>query len=165
MKTVYLYIYTKDNPKKGVNRPWQEGDEPLSPYVTNFEEAARLTPKQRLQANPLYHIDGDAKEAFHARKLSRYFDAEDVAYYMGKTRLEMQKRKYNKTDIIMQMIQVIQDKEQQPKFKRQTLVYQRNCLELYVFTDNLKRNLAGLYLLWKVISQKGKSLVWEGICD
>lgn len=152
VKTVYLYIYTKDNPKKGVNRPWQEGDELLSPYVTNFEEAAKLTPKQRLHANPLYHIDSDAKEAFLARKLSRYFDAEEVAYYMGKTRQEMQMRKYNKTDVIMQMIQVIQDKEKQPKFKRQTLTYQRNCLELYVFTNNLQKDFG-----WSIPPQEGNN--------
>lgn len=118
----------------------EEGDEPLSPYLSSFEEAEKLTPKQRLHANPLYKMDLDTKEVFLARKLNKYFDADEVGYYMRMTRLEMQKRKYNKTDIVMQVLQVILDKEQQSKFRSQTLTYQRNCLELYVFTENLQKD-------------------------
>lgn len=138
--TIYLFIYTRNNPKKGPDRLWQRGDEPLSPYVSSFEEAEKLQPEQRMHANPAYGVDDDAKEMILAQKLGHYFDAAVVGYYMRMTRQEMMRRKYNRGDVLMNMIQVIADKERQPKFKSQTIAYQRLCLERFVFTENLQRD-------------------------
>jgi hypothetical protein len=52
---------------------------------------------------------------------------------------EAWRRKYNIMDAVMQMIQVIQDKEKQKKFQEATAAYKRNNLVKYVFRENLQK--------------------------
>jgi hypothetical protein len=52
---------------------------------------------------------------------------------------EARKGGYRTADAVMQMIQVIQDKEKQKKFRESTAAYRRNNLVNYVFRENLQR--------------------------
>ncbi|MCI1247110.1 MAG: replication initiation protein [Prevotella sp.] len=137
--TVFLYIYTRKNPKKGEDRPWQEGDEKLNPYEEGFEQLPAQTPQQKMHANPINNLPPDAKQVQLAQLLNKYLNPEEVGYYMRMAVLEGRKRKFNQIDSVMNVIQVIQDKEKQRKFKESTPAYRRNCLVFYVFTENLKR--------------------------
>lgn len=137
VKKVILYIYSKDTPKKGEDRPWQESDEPLCPYEQDYEEASKLTPQQKMHANPIYSLDANDKLKALADKLKEYFEKDDINYYMAKTMEEMQSRIYNKADAVMNVIYVIHEKEQQHKFSTKAVGYQRYCLKRYVFTKNM----------------------------
>jgi len=140
VKKVIFYIYTKKSPKEGPVRPWQEGDEALTPYEKNFEPATKLTPHQKIHANPLYSLDVNSKEYVLSDLLKRYLDGDEVNYYMRMAMLEMNRRLFNKTDAIMQMIQVILDKEKQKSFRTGSASYRRKNLIYYVFTSNLKED-------------------------
>jgi hypothetical protein len=141
VKTVLIYIYTKDNPKKGLDRPWQVGDEELCPYDMGFEkhEKTKLTPEQKLHANPLYSLPPGEKQMQLADLLKRYLFPDDIAYYMRQALIEAKSRLYNQDDAFMNMIQVIQEKESQQSFLDGTDAYRRNCLVRFVFTKNLKK--------------------------
>ncbi len=138
VSSILIYVYTKQNPKIENDRPWEKGDEPLYPYCEATKEKDPITPAQKIHANPLNELPEDSKQVVLAELLKKYFSAEEVAYYMKMPILEGRKNRSNPADYIMQMIQVIQDKEQQPKFRNAKITYQRNCLARYVFTDNLK---------------------------
>lgn len=143
VKAVLIYIYTKDNPKKGPDRPWQEGDEELCPYDMGFkkpeERKEKLTPEQKLHANPLYTLPTSEKQYALAELFKRYLTPDDIGYYMRQAMLEANSRLYNQDDAYMNLIQVIQEKEGQESFKKGTDAYRRNCLVRYVFTKNLKK--------------------------
>lgn len=145
VKTVLIYIYTKDHPKQGPDRPWQEGDPELDPYDHSVveekkEQEKKQTPTQRMHANPFYKLGKDCHEQALLVLLRKYLSKDDIAYYMGKAQQEAHSRKFNAGDAYMNMIQVIQDKEHQPKFKTGTPAFRRNCLITYVFTKNLQHD-------------------------
>ena len=137
--TVYLYIYTKDHPKTGVDRPWQQSDPDLYPFVESLEEAASLTPLERMKSNSLMPMSVDDKKVALASKLRLYLAPDEVAYYMRKTAEESMKNLLNQADCYMNMIQVILDKEKQHRFKTGTKAFKRNCLVNFVFTKNLQQ--------------------------
>ena len=158
VKKVVFYLYTKKSPKEGPMRPWQEGDELLTPYEKSFEPAPKLTPQQKIHANPLYSLDVNNKEYVLADLLKKYLEEEEVNYYMHMAMLEMNRRLFNKTDVIMQMIQVILDKEKQKSFRTGSASYRRKNLINYVFTFNLQEDYGwSIPPMKKEKSSKGKS--------
>lgn len=131
---IYIYVYTKDHPKEGLAGPWKQGEEPLSPYAVRYEETKKLTPKQKLHANIMYDIDDDLKSQLVKRLLEKYFDAEDLTFYMNAFKREA----LSCRDTWIQVIQVIQEKENQPKFRNANKSYQCRNLKEFVFKVNLK---------------------------
>ena len=130
---VFIYVYTKEQPKEGQEGPWKKGDKPLSPYAISHEETKKLTPKQKLQSNSFYNIDDDMKCQLVKRLLEKYFDNEDLTYYMNAFKREAKLCR----DTWIQVIQVIQEKESQPKFRDANKNYQRKNLKEFVFKVNL----------------------------
>lgn len=144
VKTVLLYIYTKGNPKKGLDRPWQEGDEQLCPYDMSFdqreEKQDRKNAQQKMHASPYYELNPSDKQYVLASLLKKYLYPDDIAYYLQQTAIEAKSRLYSPDDAYMNMIQVIQDKVQQKSFRKATDAYRRNCLVRFVFTKNLRHD-------------------------
>ena len=66
--------------------------------------------------------------------LSRYLTKREVAYYIK----EIQKEATHHTDSYIQVIQVLQEKENQPKFSNGTRQYKRNNIIDYALKENLK---------------------------
>ncbi len=66
--------------------------------------------------------------------LRRYLHEDEVKYYLRQ--LSFMARKH--ADTYMQVIQVIEDKEKQPKFKNGTPAYKHNNIIYYVLKENLK---------------------------
>ena len=131
---VYIYIYTKEHPKDGLQGPWKKGDRPLSPYDISRGETKKPIPKQKLQANSFYDVDDGMKCQLVKRLLEKYFDDRDLTYYMNAFKREARQCR----DTWIQVIQVIQEKECQPKFRDANKNYQRKNLKEYVFKVNLK---------------------------
>jgi hypothetical protein len=136
--SVTIFIYTRKHPKVGCDRPWQEGDEELNPYI-GITEKPVLTPKQKVHANPLREAGTDLQQEYLARLLNKYLEPDEVAYYMRKALEESRRSLFNQKDSILQVILVIQEKEKQSRFRNGTKAYQRNNLIDYVFTKNLQR--------------------------
>lgn len=139
VSSVLIFVYTKKNPKKGAERPWQEGDAPLNPYEEHFVNEEPTTPQQRVHSNPFYSAEPVYKEKYLELLLHKYLPDDEAGYYLRMTLQEARKRKYNSMDAIMQMIQVIQDKKKQKKFQESTAAYRRNNLVNFVFRENLQR--------------------------
>lgn len=131
---VYIYVYTKEHPKDGLQGPWKKGDRPLSPYDISRGETKKPIPKQKLQANSFYDVDDGMKCQLVKRLLEKYFDDRDLTYYMNAFKREARQCR----DTWIQVIQVIQEKECQPKFRDANKNYQRKNLKEYVFKVNLK---------------------------
>lgn len=127
-----IYIYTKDNPKQGEQRPWTKGDEPLFPFEEETKPKDKRTPAQKIHANEYY--DSEYQEQITQTLLSRYLTKREVAYYMAQIRKEAKQCK----DSWTQVIQVIQEKEKQRKFMKGTKQYKRNAIIDYVLKENLK---------------------------
>lgn len=132
--SIVIFIYTKEFPKGGSERPWQKGEEPLSPYELVHEPEEHLTPYQRLHANVWYGCPHEQLEFAVEALLARYLAKDEVAYYMRQIRLEAQKC----GDSYVQVIQVIQEKEKQPKFSKGTKAYKHNNIVNYALQENLK---------------------------
>lgn len=109
-------------------------------------------PQQKVHANPIYHMDINSKEYVLADLLKKYLDGDEVNYYLRMTAAEMQHRKFNKTDVVMQMIQVILDKEKQRRFRNGSASYRRKNLINYVFTLNLQEDFG-----WSISPMKKKN--------
>jgi hypothetical protein len=62
------------------------------------------------------------------------FDADEVAYYVQKIDNEQQRS----VDTYSQVIQVLYEKQRQPKFAQGTQRYKQKCLREFVFAINLK---------------------------
>lgn len=130
VSSIILYFYTRKHPKEGEQRPWRPGDMPLSPYES-YETKQVLTPSQKIKANDWY--DAEGQEIVVYQLLSRYLTKAEVAYYMKI--INLQARKYK--DTYTQVIQVIQEKERQPKFLNGTKHYKRKNIKEYVLCKNL----------------------------
>ncbi len=135
VKSIVIYIYTRDNPKKGEQRPWQKGDDDLWPFeCVPDAEADKRTPAQKLHASEFYKYDPQYQEAVVQALLNRYLNKKEVAYYMTRIRKMAQRH----PDTLTQVIMVIQGKEKQPKFIKGTKQYKRNAIIDYVLKENLK---------------------------
>ena len=134
MSSVYIFIYTRDYPKEGNGQPWKKGDEPLSPFEIYVEPQKHLTPYQRIRQSHWYKADMPSQEQVVEVLLRRYLHEDEVKYYLRQ--LSFMARKH--ADTYMQVIQVIEDKEKQPKFKNGTPAYKHNNIIYYVLKENLK---------------------------
>jgi hypothetical protein len=134
VSSVYIFIYTRDYPKEGNGQPWKKGDEPLSPFEIYVEPQKHLTPYQRIRQSHWYKADMPSQEQIVEVLLRRYLHEYEVKYYLRQ--LSFMARKH--ADTYMQVIQVIEDKEKQPKFKNGTPAYKHNNIIYYVQKENLK---------------------------
>lgn len=129
---ILIYIYTREHPKVGEQRPWKKGDDPLVPFESTPMVVNRKTPCQKLHSNFWY--GNDNLDIVVRQMLSRYLTKEEVAYYM----MEIQKEARQHKDSYVQVIQVIQEKENQAKFNNGTRQYKRNNIIDYTLKENLK---------------------------
>ena len=134
VSSVFIFIYTKEFPKEGDGKPWQKGDEPLSPFEDYVEPTEHLTPYERLKQNLWYNQSKDVQEQALEALLSHYLHDDEVKHYMRQICLKAG-RSY---DSYVQVIQVIQEKEHQPKFKNGTDAYRRKSIINYALKENLK---------------------------
>lgn len=134
VSSIIIYIYTKDNPKANNGKPWQKGDEALSPYEVFVEPEKHLTIYERLKLSPWYTASQDIQERALEALLSHYLHEDEVKYYMKQIRLKARSR----YDSYVQVMQVVQDKEKQPKFKTGTDSYRRNSIIRYALKKNLQ---------------------------
>ena len=134
VSSIFIFIYTKEFPKEGLEKPWQKGDEPLSPFEEYAEPVEHTDIHQRMRENVWYNAGKEAQEIALQTLLGHYLHEDEVLYYMKQIRLKAG-RSY---DSYMQVIQVIQDKEKQPKFKNGTDAYRRNSIIKYALRVNLK---------------------------
>lgn len=132
VSSIFIYIYTREHPKVGEQRPWKKGDEPLIPFETVTTVENRKTPYQKLHSNIWYGSDN--LDIIVRQMLSRYLSKREVAYYM----MEIQKESLQHKDSYIQVIQVLQEKENQPKFSKGTRQYKRNNIIDYALKENLK---------------------------
>ena len=130
--TIIIYIYTREHPKEGEQRPWRKGDTPLYPFVEKIIPVEKKTTRERVRSNDFYEAENQERIAEHF--LSKYLSRREVAYYMAQIRKEA---RYHK-DSYIQVIQVIQEKEKQKKFAEGTRQYKRNNLIDFTLKENLK---------------------------
>lgn len=130
--TIIIYIYTREHPKEGEQRPWRKGDTPLYPFVEKTIPVEKKTTRERVRSNDFYEAENQERIAEHF--LSKYLSRREVAYYMAQIRKEA---RYHK-DSYIQVIQVIQEKEKQKKFAEGTRQYKRNNLIDFALKENLK---------------------------
>ena len=132
---IIIYIYTREYPKQGEQRPWKKGDEPLKPFEEENVNVKKKTPGQRLHANEFYDsYDREYLEQIILALLRRYLNQREVAYYMA----EIRRQAKIFPDSYTQVILVIQEKEKQPKFIKGTRQFKRNNIMDYVLKENLK---------------------------
>ena len=134
VSSVFIFIYTKEFPKEGDGKPWQKGDEPLSPFEEYVEPTEHLTAYKRLKQNLWYNQSKDVQEQALEALLSHYLHDDEVKHYMRQICLKAG----HSYDSYVQVIQVIQEKEHQPKFKNGTDVYRRKSIINYALKENLK---------------------------
>ena len=104
----------------------------LWPYEPEYVEKKRKTPQQKLHANIFY--GADRQEEIVISLLSKYLSRRELTYYMGIINKEARLC----YDSYTQVIQVILEKEKQPKFKKGTKQYKRNNIIEYALQENLK---------------------------
>ena len=90
--------------------------------------------KKRVMVSRLTDIAFCLQETIVETLLKRYLTKKEVAYYMAQIRRVSIRYK----DTWTQVIQVIQEKEKQPKFIKGTKQYKRNAIIDYVLKENLK---------------------------
>ncbi len=136
VSSVLLYIYTREHPKQGPQRPWEKGDAKLDPYEPAETASApapkKKSPSQRVHSNAWYKYD-HPEQIVHSL-LTRYLASKEVSYYMRVIGEHANTYK----DSYVQVIQVIQEKEAQPKFAKGTRQYKRNNIMDYVLKVNLQ---------------------------
>ncbi len=132
VSSIIIYIYTREHPKVGEQRPWRKGDDPLFPFEFDAPVEKGKTPYQKLHSNMWYGTDN--LDMVVCQLLSRYLTKNEVAYYMQRIHNEARIHK----DSYVQVIQVLQEKENQPKFSQGTKQYKRNNVMDYALKENLK---------------------------
>lgn len=131
--SVLLVIYTKERPKQGLQKIWEESDEPLNPFEA-FTQAALLAKK----TSPTVERN-DSIEVLLGKiqtKLNTYLEHQEVLYYLD----FIQSSQYFGYDSCAQVLQVIEEKERQPKFQSGTRAYQRKSIMHYALVENLNKN-------------------------
>lgn len=129
--SVLLFIYTQENPKQGLPKLWEEGDEPLNPFE-NFSDASLRTPKK----DAIKQKGEDCNNLIQklTAKLRVYLEEREVLYYLD----FLQNNAHSSYDTYQQVLCVIEDKERQPKFQSGTRAYQRRSIMHYALQENLK---------------------------
>lgn len=127
-----LFVYTRENPKQGFPRPWQEGDEPLCPYES--ENVKQQPPTKEKEAFSLWKdLDLEQLERLLEIQLNKYLKKAETWYY-----LNYMWRSHRNYDDYLQVLQVITDKEKQKKFSSATAAYKRKSIMQYALQENLK---------------------------
>ena len=128
--SLLLIIYTKKHPKEGLQKLWEEGDEPLNP----FEEftGAALVQKEK-QASCSCPASQELVSQVE-KKLETYLESHEVVYYLN----YIQTKVGGTYDAYNQVLQVLKDKEKQKKFQQGTRTYQRTSIMHYALQENLK---------------------------
>ena len=132
VSSILIFVYTREHPKQGVQRPWQKGDPPLFQFETDNKVIKKKTASEKLMNNVWHGTDN--QETVVCQMLSRYLTKQEVRYYMLIINREAVKSK----DTYTQVIQVLQEKEGQPKFTQGTKQYKRNNIKNYALAENLK---------------------------
>lgn len=133
-KNFRFFIYTRKHPKSTdptLDHPWKEGDEPLMPYE---EKVTTPTSKKKLKEGDWLQLGEEFQRDLVLQLLKNYLAKEEAAYYMERIDEEQQHCK----DSYSQVIQVIYEKQQQPKFQQGTKKYRQKCLIDFVFAKNLQ---------------------------
>ena len=133
-KYLIFYIYTRNHPKSTnpkKNHPWKEGEEPLYPFEEQHNSSSRTL--RKIKESDWLQIDEPEQRKIVYQLLLSYLNSDEVTYYMMKIDEEQARCR----DSYAQVIQVIYEKLQQPKFKQGTKAYKRKCLIEFVFTKNL----------------------------
>jgi hypothetical protein len=133
-RNLRFYIYTRENPKSkdfALDRPWQNGDEPLCPYEEKPKKAA--VAKKKFKQTDWLRLDPDYQRDFIRQLLNNYFDTDEVAYYLQKIDQEQLRSR----DTYSQVIQVLYEKQKQSKFEQGTKRYKQKSLREFVFAINL----------------------------
>lgn len=140
--SVVLFIYTKKNPKQGLPKLWEEGDEPLNPFEDFTEATVRST------TAPVVSVSGDVQKLLQAveDKLNLYLEGHEVAHYIH----FIKDTGYLSYDSCQQVLQVIADKERQAKFQNGTTAYKRKSIMHYALQENLKE------FGWSIPEPKGR---------
>ena len=137
------------NPKEGLCRPWQKGDEALDPYEPLYVKKTKKTPQQKLHSNIFYGTE--RQEDIVISLLNKYLSKRELTYYMSKINQEAR----NSPDTYTQVIQVILEKEKQPKFSKAKKQYKRNNIIEYALQENLKE------YGWSIEPPKGYKQVYK----
>ena len=134
VSSIFIFIYTREFPKENNGKPWRKGDEPLSPFEPFVEHTEHTNVHQRVKQNTWYQAPHDAQEYALETLLGHYLHDDEVKHYMRQIRLVAR----NHYDSYVQVMQVIQDKEKQPKFKNGTDAYRHKAIISYALKENLK---------------------------
>lgn len=134
VSSICVYIYTKEFPKAGKQTPWAKGDEPLYPYEIMSEAEEHLTPQQKVRQSPWLNQPKDSQEIAVQTLLRRYLKDEEVWHYMRQISVKAR----NLYESYVQVMEVITEKEHQPKFQQGTPAYKRNNIIDYALKVNLK---------------------------
>lgn len=130
--TIYLFVYSRENPKNGLPRPWQEGDEPLCPYETEY--VAPPSPKEKIASSLWKDCSKEHLEIVVEAMLNKYLRKSETWYYLN----FIKTNHHNRRDSYLQVMQVVQDKERQPKFCNGTAAYKRKSIMQYALLENLQ---------------------------
>ena len=133
-RNLRFYIYTREYPKSkdaALDRPWQEGDEPLCPYEEKPKR--NVGTKKKVKQTDWLGLDPDYQRDLIRQLLNHYFDDDEAAYYLQKIDQEQQRSR----DTYSQVIQVIYEKQKQPKFEQGTKRYKQKSLRDFVFAIRL----------------------------
>lgn len=137
VSSVIIFIYTREHPKDGAEEPWKKGDEPLCPYEIVLAETMgkAISPQQQVKENSWRDMPRDSQEMATETLLRRYLSEEEVCHYIRQIR----QKSLNVYDSYVQVMQVIQEKERQPKFKGARPAYQHNNIVDYALQKNLQK--------------------------
>lgn len=134
-KNLLFYIYSREFPKSNdseKDRPWEESDTPLFPYEEKALKNAHK--KKTFKQTDWLSLDGDFQRDTVRQLLKSYLDNDAANYYMAK----IDEEQHQSNDTYSQVIQVIYEKQKQPKFQQGTRKYKQKCLIDFVFAQNLK---------------------------
>ncbi|MDD7303996.1 MAG: replication initiation protein [Bacteroidaceae bacterium] len=134
VSSMYIYVYTHKSPKQGLPRPWQEGDEPLQPFERVSNVPATQLRMDMTNASTWKELSAYELEFVVAQLLERYLQKEEAWEYVHL----IKHQDGNLHTKFLQVLQVIQEKEQQPKFTHGTAAYKRKAIKTYVLGQNLK---------------------------
>lgn len=151
-KSLRFYIYTRDYPKSKdpeLDRPCKEGE-----YLFPYEEDKQHRPAKRKQIKQTNWLQLD--ETFQRNTilqlLNSYLDKEDVNYYME----IIDKEQLRCKESYSQVIQVLYEKQKQPKFVQGTKKYKQKNIIDFVFAKNLQE------YGWHIDPQENKQLSFNG---
>lgn len=131
--SVLLFIYTKVSPKQGLPKIWDEQDEPLNPFESFTQASLRASTTQSTTMPEMEHGTLQLVEQIRTL-LSQHLESNEVTYYMN----YIQHHRGFTYDTCHQVLQVIQTKVQQAKFKAGTKAFKRQALMHYALAQNLQ---------------------------